>query len=106
MIRPLHDWLLVRVDPEEPQGPIVVVGAAGKQRMLTGEVLAAGPGRQLKSRFEPNPVQVGDKIAFFRENFETQQGRQLSQFLVEHAGENVRMLRANDVCYLRDACTS
>lgn len=107
-ITPLHDWILVSLDPlpEESRGGIVLPqGTSGQERVRTGTVLQMGPGRRFWSSsleqemFQPTDVNVGDKIAFFRENLEHQQGKQVTS-VVQSIEENTGLIRANDVLYV------
>ena len=98
-IRPLNDWLLVRCEKiPEKIGAIIVPNGT---RVRTGEVLAAGPGRFYKDQKARTPVDVsvGDRVAFFRETLETQQGKQIVSVLHD-IGDDIGLIRATDVLFV------
>ena len=101
-IRPLLDWLVVELDPlpTETAGGLFLVGS-GAERVRTGEVLRVGPGRWTSDGAQRVPVELqpGDRVAFFRENLEHQQGKQLTNVL-QSVDERIGMLRASDVLYV------
>ena len=105
-IRLLHDWVMVRLDKPPttmtPTSTIIVpdVGA-GALRMRTGVLLQVGPGRWAKGGLRRLPVglEVGEKVAFFRENLEHQQGKQLTRMMQE-MDEDTALIRAADVLYV------
>ena len=104
-IRPLHDWLLVELDErpvEEKVGSIIVAGSA-VERVWTGKVARLGPGRPLPSGARaPMNLDVGDRVAFFRENLETQQGKQVAR-LVTDLADGFALLRQPDVLWAVEA---
>lgn len=69
-------------------------------RVRMGTVLAVGPGRytDLGKRI-PIGVEKGERIAFFRENLEHQQGKQLLAAL-QDLGDDLGMLRGPDVLFV------
>lgn len=94
MIRPLHDWLVVAMDPlPESHGSILLVHGG---RVRTGTVLRTGPGKKAADTYAPLDVAVGDKVAFFRENLEHKQGRTL----LTYTDENTALIRATDVLFV------
>ncbi len=102
MIRPLSDWLVIKLD-ERPlqQGLVILVAAAGQERVRTGVVLRAGPGRWSYANpalRELLDVEEGERVAFFRENFETLQGKQVARIVAEIEPGTV-MVRARDLLY-------
>jgi co-chaperonin GroES (HSP10) len=99
-IRPLHDWLLVRLDPiPEKSGSIFLTGS-GAVRRRTATVLRVGPGRWDAGRMNRVPVGVepDDKVTFWREHLEHQQGKQLVRALAE-LGDDLGLIRSSDVLY-------
>jgi co-chaperonin GroES (HSP10) len=101
MLRPLHDWLLIELEPlpEDKVGAIHVIGSA-LQRVRAGKVLRVGPGRTQPGRVPgriPVDVVVGERVAFFRENFETQQGKQVAHVLEQFG--NVGLIRETSILY-------
>lgn len=104
-LRPLHDWLVVKLDPiPDKIGSIFIDGSAA-ERARTATVLAVGPGRYLSwenARRIPVAILVGDKVTFFREHLEHQQGKQLVRTLFSELGDSIGLIREPDVLY---ACT-
>ena len=47
-------------------------------------------------------VQPGDRVVFFRENLEHQQGKAIMGVL-QHLGDNIGMIRADDILFGEDA---
>lgn len=101
-IRPLNDWLLVKMDPVAVMSGTIFL-PTNPSRIRTGTVIRSGPGRWPKRGVQRTAtgVEAGDKVAFFRENLEHQAGKQLSGTLAE-VGEDLAMLRVNDVLYVMD----
>lgn len=100
-LRPLHDWLVVSLDKlPEKIGSIFIDGSAA-ERVRTGTVLAAGPGRYVgnTSVRTPTGVAPGEKIAFFREHLEHQQGKQIVRTMFSELGDSVGLIREMDVLY-------
>lgn len=89
-VRPLHDWLLVKLEPlpEKTRGGIILP-SANEARQRVGRILRAGPGRRRWSRtlqrhfLEPLDVEVGERVVFYREHLEHQQGKSLVGVLQE-----------------------
>jgi co-chaperonin GroES (HSP10) len=103
-VRPLLDWLVVHLDPlpEETRGGIVLPqNSSGAERQRTGTVLRVGPGRWLygKNARRPMGVQEGDRVCFFRENLEHQQGKAIQRVL-QDLEDNVGMIREDDILYV------
>lgn len=94
-MRPLHDCMVVRVDPvkEYTRGGIIKVAP---EPVRTGTILAIGPGRHFIDRFVPTEAKVGDRIAFFDAVTKTKQGHQLSYKLPE----DQVLLRENDALFI------
>lgn len=44
-------------------------------------------------------VQEGDRVCFFRENFETQQGKEVMR-VVQQLEDNVGMIRRDDILFV------
>ena len=85
-IRPLNDQVLVKCEPleEKNQGGIILL--PHQQRVRHGEILAVGPGRWSwdtpKIRIPPD-IKPGARVAFFRENMETLNGKKLVRAMQE-----------------------
>lgn len=97
-LRPLGDGILVRMDPlPEKQGLLFVPGGT---RVRTGEVLEVGPGRPNKrGARRPLGLEVGERIAFFREHFEHRPGKELAHRLAE-LGDDLGLLHVEDVLFV------
>jgi co-chaperonin GroES (HSP10) len=97
-LRPLGDGILVRLDPlPEKQGLLFIPGGS---RVRTGEVLEVGPGRPTKSGARrPLGLEVGERIAFFREHFEHRPGKELVRSLAE-LEEDLGLLHVADVLFV------
>lgn len=98
-IRPLSDWTVVKCEPiQEKIGSIVLLHG---RRIRFAEVLAVGPGRVWKGSKFPAPtgLAVGDRIAFFRETLETQQGKEIVRVL-QDLGDDLGLIRAQDVLFV------
>lgn len=93
-LRPLHDWLLVCIDqPKEKLGSLFVPGGdAGRVRTAT--VIRSGPGKN----GVPTELGEGDRVAFFRENQETLQGKQIGAILKD-LGDRLALVRTNDILF-------
>lgn len=85
MFTPCNDQVLIKFDErpkEEKVGSIFVLDSA-VERLWTGVVVALGRGAWNGSRRTPIDLTIGQRVGFFRENFETQQGKQIAHIL-EH----------------------
>jgi co-chaperonin GroES (HSP10) len=107
VIRPLFDWLIVELDkaPEPDPKSIVLVGS-GEERLRSGIVKRAGPGCWMPTDKGPdirvpNDCEVGDRVYFFRENFETSQGKEV-QAIVSEVAPGMAMVRARDLLWAED----
>ena len=98
-LRPLNDWVLVKCEviPEKIGNIFLPHGT----RMRTGEVLAVGPGRVYKDQKHRTPpdVTVGERVAFFRETLETQQGKTIVGVL-QDLGDDLGLIRASDILFI------
>lgn len=98
MITPQHDWLLVRLDPLPTHSGLIQLLHGGRVR--TGTVQKVGPGKRLKSGLRvPLDVASGEKIAFYRENLEHQQGKELTRITME-LDAHTALLRESDVLFV------
>jgi co-chaperonin GroES (HSP10) len=91
-IRPLNDWILVKLEPIETQiGSIIVPMGVAYRRAV---VLATGPGTELPSGHrQPTGVEPGDRIIFHRAHGEHKQGRTL----IKELGGEMLLLKPIDV---------
>jgi co-chaperonin GroES (HSP10) len=102
--RPLLDWILVKLEPlpESSSGGIFLPATtSGQERVRYGTVLKTGPGRPVgkSGAIQPTGVVPGDRVAFFRENLEHQQGKELVRIL-QQVEEDTGLIRANDILYV------
>jgi co-chaperonin GroES (HSP10) len=103
-VRPLRDWLVLQLEPlpKTSPGGIILEGTTQVERQRVGKVLRVGPGNRRWSDtlereiVEPVGIEVGDRVAFFREHLEHQQGKALLKQLEDDTG----MIRAMDVLYV------
>jgi len=72
------------------------------ERVRFAEVIAVGPGRYYKGKKHPVPVDAspGDRIAFFRETLETQQGKNIVGALQELDEKDLGVIRATDILFV------
>lgn len=84
-LRPLGEMVLVKCEPLEDETSTGVLILKHFQRVRHGEVLAVGPGRRhaKTDALIPTVIKPGQRVAFFRENMETLNGKQLSHVLYE-----------------------
>lgn len=84
-IRPLRDMVVVKCEPLEDEKQQGVIVLKQFQRVRHGEVIAVGPGRRhfKTDRLIPMSLKVGQRVAFFRENMETLNGKQISHVLYD-----------------------
>lgn len=96
MIRPINDWLVVKLDEDKKvRGELLLVRG---DRVRTGTVLSVGPGRQYSDEYVPTEVAPGDKVAFFRENLEHASGK----VILQHMEDGKCMLRESDILLVLD----
>jgi co-chaperonin GroES (HSP10) len=99
-IRPLHDWLVVKIDPiPEKKGSIIVMEDSPLNNMRTGTVLRVGPGKNIQGKRVSPGVEAGEKVAFFTANLEHKTGKQLTAFL-EGIEEDTGMIRSSDILFV------
>lgn len=84
------------MDPlPEKEGSIFL---PNKGRVRTATVLRVGPGRPVGSRRVPVGVERGERVAFYREHLEHQQGKQIVAALRE-LGEDLGLIRGPDILF-------
>lgn len=96
-VRPLQDWVILRLFDEEKLSTVIHV--LSENRTRKGEVLAVGPGRRRGKRFIPTQVQPGDIAAFFIGNLRTKQGKQLTS-VVSELVDGTGMIREEDILFV------
>lgn len=99
-VRPLRDLLIVKMDKEsEPKAGALWVPPSEKDRVRTGRILVTGPGEySRKGKLKPMQAKPGMHIAFFRENFETGQGKMVMGVL-GRLEEDVGILQERDILW-------
>ena len=97
-MRPLNDWVLVRVNPlpEKTFSDIFLVHGGN---VRTAVVVEVGPGRRTsKGALVPTDLEVGDKVAYFRWNEEHKQGKQLTSVLATE-DDSLFLVKASDILF-------
>lgn len=100
-LRPLSDYILVRIDPlpEETKGGIVLVADNSVSNVRSGTVLRVGPGRvNNRGHRIPIGVEPGERVAFLRWHLEHQSGKRITSFLAG-LGEDLGLIRGPDVLF-------
>lgn len=101
LIRPLQDFLLVKVDPPEQPSDTIVMPNVDSTPLRKGTVLKVGPGRWRRkhakegSLYVPTQVKPGERIVFFAAAAGTKQGKQLTYSL----SKDEALLREDDVLF-------
>lgn len=97
-LRPLLDWLVVRVEPLPTMRGSILLPQGDNVRTAT--VLAVGPGKRDSAGVRiPVGVEVGEKVAYFRWHEEHKSGKKLMSTLSE-LGDDLAMVRALDVLFV------
>jgi co-chaperonin GroES (HSP10) len=102
MLRPLHDWVVVELDPlPNKVGSLFIPdNGSGAERVRTGTIVDTGPGKcTKKGKRIPLGVAKGEKVAFFRENLEHQQGKQIQRLMNEFE-DGKGLIRSSDILYV------
>ena len=98
LLHPLHDWVLVRLDPEGAYPPSGLLASVRPRLVLTGRVVAAGPGRDfVDGVHRGTEVREGERVAFLAAVMDTQQGRQLRGATL---GEDQALIRESDILFV------
>lgn len=64
-LRPLGDKIILKViESEEKTASGIVLPDSAKEKSQLGEVIAAGPGREIDEHKEAMEVKVGDKVLY------------------------------------------
>jgi len=97
-LRPLHDIIVVKLDPV-PEKVGLWVPPSAEERVRTGKIISHGPGlRNKKGKVVPVQVRAGQRVAFFRENFEHGHGRAVMR-AVQAYDENTGVIREDDILW-------
>lgn len=98
-LRPFHDIIVVKLDPMPEKVGLLFVPDSARERVRTGKIIAHGPGlRSRKGRLLPVQVWVGQRVAFFRENFEHGHGRAVMK-AVQQYDEDTGVIREDDILW-------
>lgn len=100
-VRPMNDWVLVRVDPmAKTIGSIVIPDAFSARDTHTATVLKVGPGKVLPNGVRrPLEVEVGDRVCFHRWNLEHKSGQAVGHVL-EEVGPDVALVKESDILFV------
>ncbi len=98
MIRPLHDWLVIDVEPAPTHKGCIIVPDPSKTPLRKAVVLAAGPGRRYhgKDAFHKMEVEVGERVAFPMAATQCGSGENITHVLEG----NQRMIRETDIFFV------
>jgi co-chaperonin GroES (HSP10) len=98
-VRPSSDHVLVLLDPLKEYDGLIKLPHGNRVR--TGVVKAVGPGRAGKRGGRKGlDVKEGEKVAFFREHLEHQQGKEIVRRLAEIGDWG--LLREEDILFALD----
>ena len=95
MIRPLHDRVIVELEPEKnkSRGGIILLG---HDTMRIGKVLRVGPGKQYEDRYVPTDVKPGERVTFMQACIETRSEAQVNYQLPD----NQAIIREPDILFV------
>lgn len=97
MIRPLNDWILVKLMPIEHQVGSIFLPEGVDFRKAT--VISTGPGAEnKKGKRMPTGVEPGEHVLFNRAHGEHKQGKQL----IRELGEDMLLLQPEDILLVFD----
>lgn len=96
-IRPMNDWVLVRVDPAPATiGTIIVPDTATVHGIRTATVVDVGSGKLTVSGRLEMSVRVGERVCFHRWNLEHKNGQAIMHVLSD-LGPDYGLIREGDV---------
>jgi co-chaperonin GroES (HSP10) len=101
VIRPLNNYVLVRLEAEpEKTGTVVLIDSTDNPPIF-GIVLAVGPGRidKKKGRRVPMEVQVGMRVCFMKCVAHTSQAERVNAIVQELDADTI-LIRDNDILTL------
>ena len=101
IVRPMNDWVVVKVDPMAVTvGSIIVPDIVRARDTHTATVLAVGPGKPLPNgERQQMEVQPGDKVCFHRWNLEHKNGQAICHAL-EEMGPDVALIQEKDILFV------
>jgi len=99
-VRPRNDWIVVKLDqPPEPKTGELWVPPSQEDAVRTGVIVETGPGRtSKKGKIIPMEATPGMKVAFFRANFETLNGKTLQRVL-QQIDKDIALIQERDILY-------
>lgn len=103
-VRPLHDWLVVKMSPLDKRSAIIDVPGQEESAIRKGEVVAVGPGKSNPNNQTRAPmgVEPGEKIVFLRWHTEHRPGKAQVEALARMSaelGEDLCMIRLSDILF-------
>lgn len=103
-VRPLSDWLVVKVAPLDKRSAIVDLVGQNESAIRKGTIVAVGPGRPLTATAGHSPmgVEPGEQIVFLRWHSEHRPGKSNVEALARWSaelGEDLCMIRLNDILF-------
>ena len=102
-VRPLHDWVVVKLEPEQVPSTILAIPDTHDEVVRKGVVLAVGPGFELSNGVrDPVGVAPGDKVCFARWHQEHRSGKAQVDAMKEmgiELGASVVLVRRNDILF-------
>lgn len=86
MIRPLHDWVLVELEPPDEQEGLIQV--LKEQAIRKAKVLSVGPGRRHSKTdvLSRTKVKPGERVCFHIATLQTKQGKAIVHALDDRLG--------------------
>lgn len=104
MLRPLSDWLLVRLDPPKKRSAVLeIAGDNNTSAVRTGTVLRTGPGKGTSKGRIPMQVKPEARVCFLRWHDEHRPGKVLKETLNKHysleSSDDVMLIREGDVLF-------
>ena len=105
-VRPLHDWIVVKLEPDQAPSSIIAAPDTYSQNIRKGVVVEVGPGAELPNGIrDPVEVSPGERVCFLRWHHEHRPGKAqvaaLKDLSVE-LGAEVVMVRRNDILFVYD----
>jgi co-chaperonin GroES (HSP10) len=97
-VRPLHDWMVIELEPAPTHKGCIIVPDPDKEPLRIGKVLAVGQGVKNPKRnvVRPTRVKVGDRVAFPMAVTQCGSGKNITH----HLDDGHRMIREEDVFFI------
>lgn len=85
MLKPLHDYVVLEVEPTEKKiGGIILT--ENKEKTAVAKVVAVGPGKEKDGKIVEIPVKIGEKV-LYKEYSTTEYKQGETKYLVVAAGD-------------------